>query len=193
MQRVMNEEIIYIQNMDSPRDVLLVKDALESLGVKVKEIEMGTAAYINTSNVNLKEVKEALENIGYRVLQKNEKEFADNVKLFLGIYLDKLGACIPMPILSQFLENQMGLAYSTISKRFRKIENKTIEKYFIGLKIGKVKTLVHSTDLSIKDISLRLNYSNPRSLARKFREVTGFSLYDLKNNNLAFYRLVSGF
>lgn len=189
----MNEEIIYIQHMDSPRDVLLVKDALESLGVKVKEIEIGTAAYINTSEVDSKEVKKALENIGYRVLQKNEKEFADNVKMFLEIYLDKLSACIPMPILSQFLENQMGWAYSTISKRFRKIENITIEKYFIRLKMGKVKTLLQSTDLSIKDISLRLNYSNPRSLARKFREVTGFSLYDFKNNNLIFYRLASGF
>lgn len=179
--------------MDSPRDVLLVKNELESLGINVKEIELGTAAYINSPNIELNKVKEALESIGYRVLQKKEKEFTDSVKFFLGMYLEKLGACVKMPLLSRFLENQMGIAYSTISKRFRKIENRTVEKYFIRLKIKRVKSLIQSTDMSIKDISQALNYNSPRSLARKFREETGFSLYDFKNKNLGFYGMASAY
>lgn len=179
--------------MDSPRDVLVVKNELESLGVIVKEIELGTAAYINSPNLDLKKVKEAIEGLGFGVLEKSEREFADSIKFFLGIYLEKLGACAQLPRLSVFLENQMGMPYSSISKRFRKIENQTVEKYFIRLKMGRVKSLLQSTDMSIKDISSALNYSNPRSLARKFREVTGLSLHHFRNKNFGFYNMASGF
>lgn len=189
----MREEIIYIQHMDSPRDILLVSQELEQIGVRVKEIELGTASFINSTNLDLKEIEKALGKVGYKVLQKQDKEFAENVKLLLGKYIDNLGASVQTPLLSDFLEEQMGQAYSTISKRFRKIEDKTIEKYFISLKMGKVKSLLNSTDLSIKDISTQLNYSNPRSLARKFREVTGYSLYDFKKKNKIHYRMASGF
>ena len=179
--------------MDSPRDIMLVSKALERLGLRVKGVELGTAAFIASSDVELKQVEKALKEVGYRVLQKSEKEFADNVKLLLGMYLEKLIACVPMPLLSHFLEEQMGIAYPAISKRFRRIEDKTIEKYFSGLKIGKVKSMLQFTDMSIKDISLRMNYSNPRSLARKFRKETGFSLHDFKKKNLMQFRLAAGF
>ena len=189
----MKEEIIYIQHMDSPRDIMRVSQELERLGVRVKGVELGTAAFINSTDVELEQVEKALQDVGYRVLQKNEKEFADNVKLFSGIYLERLCACVEMPLLSYFLEKQVGLAYSTISKRFRKIEGWTIEKYFTRLKIEKVKSLLQSTDMSIKDVALLMKYRSPGSLAKKFREVTGFSLYDFKNKNVFLYRMASGY
>ena len=187
----MKEEIIYIQDMESPRDIMLVSQELESLGVRVKSIELGTAAYINLQDRSKETIERALKGIGYRVVEKSEKEFADNVKLFIGMYLEKIGACMQVPLLSSFLEEQMGVAYATISKRFRKIENLPVGKYFIRLKMGKVKNMLQSTDMSIKDISACLNYSNPRSLARKFREETGFSLNDFKSRNLMMFRMAS--
>ena len=187
----MKEEIIYIQHMDTPRDIMLVSQELERLGVRVKGVELGTAAYISSPDKSTGQIEKALKDLGYRVVEKSEKEFVDNVKLFLRVYLEKLGACMQVPLLSQFLEEQMGIAYSTISKRFRKIEERPIGKYFIRLKIGMVKNMLQSTDMSVQDISARMNYSNPRSLARKFREETGFSVYDFKNKNTMMLRVAA--
>ena len=59
----MNEEIVYIDNMSSPRDILLVSQALEHVGLRVKEIELGAAAFMNPDMVERVIIGKALENI----------------------------------------------------------------------------------------------------------------------------------
>lgn len=174
------EEIIYIQNMFTPRDILSVNNELERLGLKVKGIELGTAAFINTVNLTKEKLVKALEEIGYLVLEKSEKEFVDQVKHCIGAYLDKLYTNIEVPLLSDFLEGQMAMPYGRISKQFRKMERRTIENYFICLKVEKVKRLINTTDLSIRDIALRMKYSGPQTLAKTFKETTGLSIYQYK-------------
>lgn len=190
----MKEEIIYLQNMISPRDILSVSNELERLGMQVKEIELGTACFLSPGQIGQEELAKALMNIGYRLLQKEEKEFSEQVRLLLAEYLDQL--CQhkdQVPLMSEFLEARMGVPYSSISKRFRKIEERTVENYLIFLKISKAKKLINSTDLDIPAIARCLNYSSPSSLARMFREVTGYSVYDLKNKEKTGYRMASGF
>lgn len=189
----MKEEIIYLQNMISPRDILSVRNELERLGMRVKEIELGTASFMSSGTVGHKEMAKALQILGYRILQKEEKEFSEQVQIFLLDYLDQL--CHnrdQVPLMSAFLETKMQMPYSTISKRFRRIEEKTIERYLIFLKVGKIKKLINSTDWSMEKIAQCLNYSSSRSLARVFREATGFSVYDLRNKKVA-YRMNAGF
>ncbi len=190
----MKEEIIYLHNMISPRDILSVRNELERLGMRVKEIELGTASIMSSSDIDQKEMEKALKDIGYRVLQKEEKEFAEKVKNLLSEYLDLLRRDKEqVPLMSGFLESGMGMTYSTISKRFRKIEERTIENYLISLKVDKIKRLINSTNMSMDEIAQSLNYSSSKTMARLFRETTGFSVYDLKNREKAAYRMASGF
>lgn len=188
----MKEEIIYIQNMLTTRDILAVSNTLEQLGLKVREIELGTAAFINTTNQDTEALAKALAAIGYRLLQKDEKDFVDQVKFWVEDYLGKRYANTEQSLLSDFLEGNMAMPYSRISKRFRKIENRTIENYFIGLKVEKVKNLINTTDLSIKDIASRMNYSGPQSLAKAFKGTTGLSIYHYKNKDHPGYLLAYG-
>lgn len=190
----MKEEIIYLKNMISPRDILSVSNELERLGMQVKEIELGTAAFMSSGKVGKEELARALKDIGYRLLQKEEKEFTEEVKLLLAEYLDQV--CQEKgqaPLMSGFLESRMGISYSSISKRFRKLEERTVENYLIFLKVSKVKKLINSTNLDIPSIARCLNYSSPASLARVFREVTGYSVYDFKNKEKMAYRMAVGF
>lgn len=177
------EEIVYIQNMLTPRDILSVNNELERLGLKVKGVELGTAAFINTGNLKRKELVKALKDVGYYVLEKKEKEFVDQAKNCIGVYLDKLYSNIEVPLLSDFLEEQMGMSYGRISKQFRKLERRTIENYFISLKVDKVKSLINTTNLSIRDIALRMKYSGPQTLAKTFKETTGLSIYQYKKKD----------
>lgn len=177
----MKEEIIYIHHMLTPRDILSVSNELERIGMQVKKVELGAAAFMNPNELSTNELSKALHNIGYRLLQKGEKEFIEQVKSLISAYLEKLHTKPEPPLLSRYLERHIGLAYSTISKRFSRIEGRSIESFYIDLKVSRIKQLIQNTDLSIKEIALSLNYSSPRSLARIFKDSTGFSVYSYKN------------
>lgn len=188
----MREELIYIHHMATPRDVLLVSEELESLGLQVKEVEVGTAAFLSAGQVSGRKLEEALHRIGYQVLQKKDKLFIEQLKSLLQEYLSKLHSSLDLPLLSVFLEKQLKMTYPTLSKRFRKIERRTIENYFIGMKANKVKSLLQTTDLSLEEVALRLNYRDSRSLARMFKEATGVSVYDFRKGDRAGHLLPSG-
>lgn len=190
----MKEEIIYLQNMDSTRDILLVSRELERLGFQVKGVTLGAASFLSSGAFDQQGLMNALNNLGYRVLGKEEKDFAEQVKKELAGYLQLLSKTkAHVPLMSAFLEAKMGVAYASISKRFRRIEERTIENYLISLKVKKIKKLIHSTNLSMEEIAHCLNYSSSRSLARVFREATGFSVHDLKNKRKEDHRLAAGF
>lgn len=51
----------------------------------------------------------------------------------------------------------------------------TIEKYFIQLKIEKIKELLVYDELSQAEIAYRLDYSSPAHLSNQFKQVTGMT------------------
>ena len=71
--------------------------------------------------------------------------------------------------------------YKTLSRLFSANENITIEKYFIKLKIEKVKELIQLKQLSFSDIGYILDYRSVNHLSRQFKEVMGMSITDYKN------------
>ena len=60
-------------------------------------------------------------------------------------------------------------------------EQTTIEKYFIKLKIEKVKELIQLKQHSFSDIGYLLDYSSVNHLSRQFKDVIGVSMTDYKN------------
>ena len=55
------------------------------------------------------------------------------------------------------------------------VEGRTIEHYFITLKIERVKELLVYDELSLSEISLQLNYSSVSHLSKQFKKVTGLT------------------
>ena len=76
----------------------------------------------------------------------------------------------------------MSIEYSKISKIFSLNESITIEKYFIKLKIEKVKELIQLQENNFTEISQLLDYSNVNHLSRLFKNETGMSLTEYKNS-----------
>ena len=86
--------------------------------------------------------------------------------------------------LSDLLMQKMNQDYSKISKVFSSTEGITIEKYFIKLKIEKVKELIQTQQPNFTEISQMLNYSHINHLSRQFKSETGMSLTDYKNQQI---------
>jgi len=82
---------------------------------------------------------------------------------------------------SELLASSLHKDYKQLSKLFSTNEKTTIEKYFIKLKIEKVKELIQLKQYSFSDIGYILDYSSVNHLSRQFKEVVGLSMTDYKN------------
>jgi AraC-like DNA-binding protein len=78
------------------------------------------------------------------------------------------------------LATKTDLNYTYLSKIFSINENITIEKFFILLKIEKVKELLTYKELSLSEISYQLAYSSVQALSNQFKTITGFTVSEFK-------------
>jgi AraC-like DNA-binding protein len=76
---------------------------------------------------------------------------------------------------SEYLAEVTGLNYHYLSTLFSSLEGTTIEKYFIHLKIEKVKELLVYGELTLSEIAYKLGYSSVQHLSNQFKKVTGLT------------------
>ena len=88
--------------------------------------------------------------------------------------------------LSVHLSSLMHRDYSKMSKVFSTTEGLTIEKYFIKLKIEKVKELIQMQRYNFTQISQLLDYNHINHLSRQFKNETGMSLSKYKSEQKNF-------
>jgi len=82
--------------------------------------------------------------------------------------------------LSEYLAKKLGKEYSALSKMFSAKEGLTIEKYFILLKMEKVKEEIQMGNKTFSEIAYDLDYKSSSHLAKQFKSVTGMSMSDYK-------------
>ena len=85
---------------------------------------------------------------------------------------------------SDYLANLLHRDYKVLSKIFSRNENITIEKYFIKLKLEKVKELIQLGQYTFSDIAYMLDYSSVNHLSAQFKEIMGMSMTDYKNGQM---------
>ena len=180
----MNEEIVYIDNMSSPRDILLVSQALELLGLRVKEIEIGAAAFINSDHVERESIGRALENIGYTLVDPEAKLFTENVRSLISTFIDSMLRRAQQHTLEEYLEQECNHAFVLICQRFYDITGQRLRTYYKRMRIERVKILLNHSPLSLQEIAEKLDFKNAKNLARIFKEVTGQSISACSNRQL---------
>lgn len=174
----------WIKNMVCRRCLKVIKQELHELGVSVLSLELGKltvkAPEITILEVDRK-VVEVLHSNGFEIAKSEEEMLVERIK----ISLISLVTDAPMNMkenTSDHLANALGRNYKTLSRVFSKSENTTIEKYFIMLKVEKVKELIQLRQYSFSDIAYMLDYSSVNHLSRQFKEIVGTSMTDYKNS-----------
>jgi AraC-like DNA-binding protein len=173
----------YIKNMVCDRCIKVVRNELKAEGVNILEVILGKVIIDTENEVSDKQKlnKILIEN-GFILISSPEAVLSEAVKIELIKLLKKL----PLKTegtLSSFLSDKMNSDYSKISKIFSITEKITIEKYFIKLKIEKVKELIQSQEYNFTEISQLLDYNNMNYLSRQFKNETGMSLTEYKGLN----------
>ncbi|AHM62100.1 transcriptional regulator, arac family protein [Flammeovirgaceae bacterium 311] len=168
----MNEEIVYINNMSSPRDILLVSQALEHLGLRVKEIEIGAAAYMNPEEVERGIIGKALENIGYALVDPEAKLFTERIRSLISAFIDDMLRRPQHISLEEYLEQECKESFGFICQRFQTISGQRLRTYYKRMRIERAKILLNHS-LTLQEIAAKLDFKSAKHLARTFKEVTG--------------------
>ncbi|GMN05555.1 hypothetical protein MTsPCn5_09430 [Croceitalea sp. MTPC5] len=174
----------WIKNMVCRRCLKVIKQELHDLRITVLSLELGKltvkAPEIAIVEVDQK-VVDVLHSNGFEIAKSEEEMIVEKIK----IALISLIADIPINMkekTSDYLANMLHREYKVLSKIFSKNENSTIEKYFIKLKIEKVKELIQLRQHTFSDIAYMLDYSSVNHLSRQFKEIMGMSMTDYKNS-----------
>ncbi|AGC75854.1 helix-turn-helix domain-containing protein [Aquimarina sp. M1] len=175
----------YIKNMVCDRCIKVLKSEIESQGIELKEIELGRVKLDIKNDDERYAFKEILSNNGFAIIDSAEDTLTEQVKIILIKMMENL----PIQLsdkLSKHLSEKLHQDYSKISKVFSFTQGNTIEKYFIKLKIEKVKELIQTQEKNFTEISQLLDYSHINHLSRQFKTETGMSLTTYKKQQQNF-------
>ena len=137
-------------------------------------------SFVKTGNEIVEAVTTVLHANDFEIVQKEEEMLVERMKVILIEQLQELPLHIKVKT-SELLASRLHKDYKTLSKLFSANEQTTLEKYFIKLKIEKVKELIQLKQHSFSDIGYLLDYSSVNHLSRQFKEVVGMSMTDYKN------------
>lgn len=126
------------------------------------------------SSDQLSTLRTVLEQLGFELLDDQRQQTIDQIKSAL-IRLVRYRDNQSSTNLSDYLSSELHQDYSALSKLFSEVEGKTLERYYIELRIERVKELIRYDELTLTQIALRMNYSSVAYLSSQFKSVTGMT------------------
>lgn len=136
---------------------MVVKNEIENLGYSLVKVELGEIELNQEiTDIQKKDIKLNLEKFGFEVIDDKRSRIIELIKNKLIDLVQNKNADLDKN-LSLFLSENLNQDYSKLSNLFSEIEGISIEKYFINLKIEKVKELIIYDELSFSEIADLLN------------------------------------
>lgn len=171
---------IYIKNMVCDRCKMAVDQVLQRMGLHPTKVDLGEAIIeVEPSTEQLAQLRTSLEKLGFELLDDHRQQTIERIKaalVKLVHYQDNQSA----RTLSNYLSTELRQDYSALSKLFSEVEGKTIERYYMELRIERVKELIRYDELTLTQIALRMNYSSVAYLSNQFRAITGMTPSEFK-------------
>jgi AraC-like DNA-binding protein len=173
---------LFVKNMVCNRCILVVKLEVARLGFEVQEVKLGEVQFKKPLSPTEKIlISSHLQEFGFELLDDKNSKIIEKIKALLIDLVQNKNNDITIK-LSEYLVHNLHTDYSKISNLFSEIEGISIEKYFINLRIEKVKELIFYDELSLSQIANTLHFSSVSHLSNQFKKVTGFSPSYFKNS-----------
>ncbi len=166
---------LHIKYMVSSRCKMLVKAELDKLDISYTDIELGEVKLSKPVTTDqYAELQTSLMKSGLELIEDKKAILAEKIRVAvveLIHYSDDVSKVNFADYISQKLDQQ----YSYLTTVFSEVTNTTIEQYVIIHKIERVKELLLYNDLTLTEISHKLNYSSLAHLSAQFKKVTGMT------------------
>lgn len=165
---------IEVRNMVCRHCVQALENALRDLDIHYRAVGIG---YIDTlaplTVPQLASLDAALAALGFERIDSPEQSLVERAKRAVIHHVRDEAECRLK--LSACIEEQVGVAFDTISRIFSQLEGRTIEKYHIAQKVERVKELLAYGGRTLEEIADITGYSSASHLSRQFKAVTGLT------------------
>ena len=170
--------------MVSLRCKMLVKSELENLGIAYKTVDLGMVDTLYDIEYELvKKLKSNLLKSGLEILDDKKSILVEKIKSAIVELVHYTDEQIKVN-LSDYLSEKLDYDYTYLANLFSEVKGTTIEKFYLGHKIEKVKELIIYDELNISEIAHKMHYSSVAHLSNQFKKITGLTpshFKELKN------------
>ncbi|MEL1244987.1 helix-turn-helix domain-containing protein [Flavobacterium sp. DGU11] len=166
--------ILYLKyNFDKTCRVIL-QEQLDRFGFKYTIV--GTGAVNFEDNIPMEQyvlLQKQLNHYGIEIVDNQKAILVQKIKAAILSMLEE--GNMPLIKISSFLSEKLNENYRTLSNVFTEVCHISIESFIIIQKIERVKQLLITENLSLTEISFRMNYSSVAHLSNQFKKITGFT------------------
>lgn len=162
---------------------MIVQQELDRIGIPYLSVDLGM---VKTENIitsdQIEELRKSLQLVGLEILEDKKNILIDKIKVVI-IEMIQHNEEVMKVNYSDFISNKLDYDYTYLSNIFSEAEGITIQKYIITHKIERVKEFLLYDELSLSEISDRMNYSSVSHLSNQFKKITGLTpslFYQLK-------------
>jgi len=154
---------------------VILQEQLEKLGISYKLLELGEIEISNSvPKETLVELQEVLNKYSIFIVSNEKSQLIQRIKdaIVEMVYeKDKL----PSVTISQYLSEKLNFSYGYITNIFSEYTYTSIENFIIIQKIERAKKLIIEDELTLTEVSYKLNYSSVAYLSSQFKKVTGLT------------------
>lgn len=161
--------------MVSLRCKIVVKQEFANLGLSPASIDLGVVEVGDAiPDEVLENLRKNLERCGLELLDDRNSVLIEKIK---AVIIEMIHYSDENPKLnySDYISEKLKYDYTYLSNIFSKMKGMTIQQFIIMNKVERIKDLLKNEELSLTEISYKLNYSSVAHLSNQFKKVTGIS------------------
>lgn len=166
---------IYVKNMACESCKIVVKDALDELGISPIKVELGEIeTKEELSDDEKKKLNNKINKAGLELLEKKQGVLIEKIRK---VAIDYVYNSDEKPNIkfSVLLSEELNYSYTYLANFFSEVEATTIEQFIIALKIERIKELIIFGEDTFSEIAYKLNYSSAAHLSTQFKKSTGLT------------------
>lgn len=167
--------LLYLKNMVCTRCKMVVAEAFRKAGLAPLRVELGEVELdAKPTDAQMERLVPALEALGFELIDDRRGRIIEKIKTEIVNLVHHADGPVRSN-LSVVLAERLHYDYNYLSNLFSEAEGTTVEKYFIGQRIEKVKELLVYDELSLAEVADRMGYSSAAYLSAQFKKVTGLT------------------
>jgi AraC-like DNA-binding protein len=161
--------------MVSQRCKTAVKEVLKGMGLHFVFVDLGAVETMEElSTEQFKQLKSTLLELGLELMEDKKAELVQRVKQLILDMIYHNEEEMNMSF-TTYLSEQTGHDYPYLSNLFLESQGVTIQQFMIIHKVERIKELIIYGELSITEITWKMNYSSVAHLSNQFKKITGLT------------------
>ncbi len=161
--------------MVSNRCKMMVKEELKKLGLHFIVVELGEVDVMEDLSADQRmKLSIGLHASGLELMDDKRAVLIEkiiNVIIEMVHHADEL----PKVNYSEYISEKLNHDYTYLSNMFSEVRGVTIQQFIIVHKVERIKELILYGELTLTEISYKMNYSSVAHLSNQFKKITGLT------------------